>query len=165
MSDILIGQPATVQSVLPTSKNILSTTHATPIVITTTTAHGLATGDYLIVDLATDPAANGDWMAGTVTSNTVALTAVPTGANSVGTLAGGAAGTLRSYQFGDSIAIPTDLTDDRSAASVNVPFESLADEASYLLYKSQKHDARLDVLEDAVGGFGLRAFPFVAFEG
>jgi hypothetical protein len=166
MSDILTGQPATVQSALPATKNIASTTHATPIVLTTSAAHGLATGDYFIVSGATDPNANGDWMAGTVTLTTVALTAIPTGANSVGTLVGGAVGTLRSYQFGDSITIPTDLTDDRSAASVNVPFESLADEAAYLLYKSQKADAHISTLQDETDAFrgsdGVRVFPFVA---
>lgn len=133
MPSTTTGQPATVQSVLPAVKNISSTTHATPIVATTSTAHGLNTGDYFTISGATDPAANGDWRAGTVTSNTVALTVAPTGASSVGTLVGGAVGTLQGRQFGAAITIPSG-GDRPSAASVNTPVEALADQAAWLLY-------------------------------
>lgn len=150
------GLPAVVQNNLPAAVNISSTTNATPIVVTTATNHGLTTGDYLTIVGATDTNANGDYIAGTVTPDTVSLQVIPTGANRAAAGGGGAAGTLQSLAFGVTYPIPPDLTQAMTASSVNVPFEALGDRTAYLLYiagKARTATAQFSsVMDDNDGG-------------
>jgi len=70
---------------------ISSSTDATPIVVTTSTNHGLNNGDYVrVYDHSTNTTANGTWKVANKTLNTFQLIDAETGANSVG--AGGGAG-------------------------------------------------------------------------
>jgi hypothetical protein len=128
MPDFYGGMPANAITPLPSSKNISSTSNTTPIVVTTSTAHGIQTGDYVYVTGATDANANGIFPAGTVTSDTVVLVGTTTGGG------GGAAGTILDLGWGEEYAIPVDLTDDMDAASVNVALEALGDRTAALLY-------------------------------
>src|SRR5262249_50847748 len=130
------GLPARVESNLPTAKNISATTHATPVVITTSAAHGIQPGEYFVVYDADEPALNGErLMAGLVTSTTIVALVAPAGTNTVGTLAGGTNGTVQSLGFGVTYEIPSDGPGNSvSAASVNVAFEALGDRTAYLLF-------------------------------
>jgi hypothetical protein len=128
------GTPSVVELNPQIPYSISSTTNATPIVATTTTTHNLQPGDYFYIEGATDPNANGKFMAGAVTATTVVLLTAPGGANSVGTLAGGAAGTLAPLGFGLPYTIPTDAVDDMDAGSINVSLEALGDRTNYLQY-------------------------------
>ncbi len=68
---------------LPTSRSISSSTDATPIVVTTSAAHGFVAGDTIVVaGHATNVAANGTWVIGTVPTSTSfsLLTSVGSGA-------------------------------------------------------------------------------------
>ena len=57
-----------------TARTVTAATNASPIVVTTSTNHGLSAGDLVIVDgVAGNTAANGTWIASAVTSNTVTL--------------------------------------------------------------------------------------------
>jgi hypothetical protein len=132
MSTQYAGQPALIEENLPAAKNIASTTNTTPIVLTTSTSHMLLPGDYFTVDGATDPNANGTRMAGTVTATTVVLLEPPGGGNTIGTLNGGAVGTIQALGFGETYPLPDDATDDMDAASVNVALEELGDRTAYL---------------------------------
>ncbi len=68
-------------------KNIVSSTNASPIVMTLT-AHGYSNGDIVTIrNHATNTAANGTWTVASATANTFALT------GSVGNGVGGATGT------------------------------------------------------------------------
>lgn len=139
MPDQVRGEAALIEANLPAAVNIASTTNASPVVVTTSTAHGIVTGDYLRIAGASQAALNGDWLAGATASSTqVQLLTIPDGSNSAapgGT--GGAAGTLQSLGFGEdnSYSIPVDITDARDAASVNVALLNLGGRTSYMLYK------------------------------
>ena len=68
---------------------ITSSTNATPIVITTTAAHGLVTGDYVtITGHATNTNANGVWLVGTTPTGTTFQILQINGANTTGNGAG-----------------------------------------------------------------------------
>lgn len=57
-----------------TARTVTAATNATPIVVTTSTNHGLSVGDMVIIDGAVgNTAANGTWIASAVTSNTITL--------------------------------------------------------------------------------------------
>lgn len=72
----------------PASKSIVSSTNATPIVVTAT-AHGFSNGDIVyIVGHTTNTAANGTWVVASAATDTFALT------SSVGNGVGGATGTI-----------------------------------------------------------------------
>jgi hypothetical protein len=73
----------------PSSATIASSTNATPIVITTPSAHGFSTSDTVyIVGHTTNTAANGTWVITVLSSTTFSLT------GSVGNGVGGATGTV-----------------------------------------------------------------------
>lgn len=123
MPSTYYGIPGNV--VYPTAVNISSSTNASPIVVTTASAHGLQTGDLAdIQGHAVNTAANG------------VRTVTRTGANSfsinssTGNGAGGATGTVQPINYGAGYNIPSDGTDARNAASVNVPFQALGDRSS-----------------------------------
>src|SRR5579872_490645 len=72
---------------------ISSSTNASPIVVTTTGAHGYTTGDTIVVGgHTTNTAANGTWQVGTTTSNTYQLLTRQDAVNSTGNGVGGATG-------------------------------------------------------------------------
>lgn len=76
-----------------TNVAIASSTNATPIVITTSTAHGLVAGDYVtIIGHNTNTNANGVWQVGTVGSGTTFQILQIGGANTTGNGGGGATG-------------------------------------------------------------------------
>lgn len=77
----------------PAAKNIVSSTNATPIVMTVT-AHGYATGDIVrVVSHTTNTNALGIWEVGTTTANTFQLLQC-NGSNTTGNGVGGATGTV-----------------------------------------------------------------------
>lgn len=78
----------------PANVNISSSTNATPIVVTTSSAHGRVTGDTVfIASHTTNTNANGVWTVGAYTSTTITLLNAD-GSNSVGNGVGGASGTV-----------------------------------------------------------------------
>jgi hypothetical protein len=130
------GQPANVENNLPAAVNISSTTNATPIVITTSTAHGLKPGDYFQVTGATEAALNNvHLMAGSVTSTTVVALVAPAGTNTVGATGGGAVGTLLNLSYGSTVDILTD-NDPPMAALWNVPYSVALDRLAWLMYRA-----------------------------
>jgi len=135
MSEQVNGQPGMVIPDLPTAKSIASTTNATPIVVTTSTAHGVKPGDFILITGATDPNANGVFRAGLTASTTqVQLLDKDTGAAVAASGAGGAAGVFLSLGFGVTLQVPLDLTDLRSVAIVNAAFQMLENQDAALLY-------------------------------
>ena len=72
---------------------IASSTNATPIVVTTSTAHGLVTGDYVsLFTHSTNTNANGIWKVGATASATQLELLQMDGSNTVGNGVGGATG-------------------------------------------------------------------------
>ena len=79
----------------PGSVNISSSTNATPIVITTSSAHGLVTGDYVVVTgHNTNTNARGVWKVGTTPSATQFQILQIDGTNTTGNGVGGATGNV-----------------------------------------------------------------------
>lgn len=79
----------------PAAINIASSTNATPIVITTATAHDLTTGDYVTVaSHTTNTNAVGVWKVGTTPSATEFQILQIDGSNTTGNGVGGATGTI-----------------------------------------------------------------------
>jgi hypothetical protein len=136
MSGISYGTPGDIAS-LPTpaaTVSIASSTFATPIVVTTSGAHGLQTGQAVIVNgHEVNTAADGIWIAFVLTTTTFRLLTFA-GANSVGIAIGAGTGTVQSLAL-PGITIPEDAVDARTAASVNVPFEGLHDMVQWLAYR------------------------------
>jgi hypothetical protein len=118
----------------PAAVNIASSTNATPIVVTTSTPHGLSTGDaFMVSGHLVNTNANGIWIAGSsIGASTVQLYRID-GNPSVGNGIGAATGTVRSYELG-GFDIPEDAVDLRDASSVNVPFEANGDRTAFLWY-------------------------------
>lgn len=136
MSEISYGTPGAIAS-LPTpaaTVAIASSTLATPIVVTTSAPHLLQTGQALIVNgHLVNTAANGIWLAHVLSGTTFRLLTFA-GADSVGVGIGAASGTVQSLAL-PGITIPEDAVDDRTASSVNVPFEGLHDMVQWLAYR------------------------------
>lgn len=144
------GEPANIEANLPTPKSVSSTTFATPIVVTTSTTHGLRPGDYITITGATDPNANGTFRAGlTATTTKVQLLDRLSGAGIAGTLAGGAAGSLQSEGFGTTYQIAEDVTDDDKAESIAFATEPLGDRTAYLMYAKKNRRRTRVTLTDA----------------
>lgn len=79
----------------PNAINISSSTNATPIVITTSSAHGLVTGDYvMITGHSTNTNANGVWKVGTTPTGTSFQILQIDGTNTTGNGVGGATGNI-----------------------------------------------------------------------
>jgi hypothetical protein len=79
----------------PASINIASSTNATPIVITTSSAHGLVTGDYVSVTLHTvNTNARGVWRVGTTPTSTTFQILQIDGTNTTGNGVGGGTGNI-----------------------------------------------------------------------
>ena len=91
-----IGNATWTSGPIPTAINISSSTNATPIVITTSAAHGLVTGDYVaIASHTTNTNANGVWQVGTIPTGTTFQILQMGGANTTGNGVGGASGSIR----------------------------------------------------------------------
>ena len=120
-----------------TVTNIASSTDATPIVVTTSAAHGLNTGDVArIAGHAVNVAANGQWFANVLTSTTFQLLALVTHANSVGSGAGngGATGTCIGLNWTALTQVPSD-GDNVTAASVLTIAEAAVDRTATVAEK------------------------------
>jgi hypothetical protein len=80
-------------TIKPATVNIVSSTNATPIVVTAT-AHGLVNGDIVqVLSHTTNTKANGVWVVANKTADTFELT------SSVGNGVGGASGTVRNVNY------------------------------------------------------------------
>ncbi len=79
-------------------KQILSSTNASPIVITTSAAHGFTTGDLVFIDgHTTNTSANGLWAITAASGSVFSLTDYISGTNSTGNGVGGATGYAVDY--------------------------------------------------------------------
>lgn len=132
------GQPQGIISTTPpTALNIASSTNATPIVVTTSTSHSLQTGQLVIVHghlLNTN--ANGVRLVTVLTTTTFSLQSVAGASIPTTGVIGGATGTVQSMAF-PGMDLPQDAVTNIDAASVNVPFEALADMTAWLAYRVQ----------------------------
>jgi hypothetical protein len=128
MSTIYNGQPALVTAA--SALNIASSTNATPVVVTTSTAHGLTDGDLVqIVSHFTNTAANGIRKIVKLTSTTFELYDPTAGTAIVGTGVGGATGTATPYTS-STFALPAD-SDPPAAATWNPALQTIADRSAY----------------------------------
>jgi hypothetical protein len=128
------------------TKNIQSSTNATPIAVTTTASHGFTTGDVVIISgHLTNTNANGRFAV------TVTGAATFTLDHSVGNGVGGATGTVSDDSYATSATIPSD-GDDMSAASVDVSIEALLDRTNYLARRMQPLGLQSVTYEEADGG-------------
>lgn len=117
-----------------TAINITSSTNATPIVVTTAAAHGLQTGMLVIIDgHLVNTTANGVRRVQVLTTTTFQVKTFA-GVDVAGAGIGGATGTVQSLAL-PGIDLPQDAVTNIDAASVNVPFEALADMTAWLAYK------------------------------
>lgn len=124
MPSNLSGDPSGVSNSL--SATVAGATNASPIVITTSAAHGFATGDTVDVSGVTgNTAANGEWTIAVVNATRFSLT----GSAGNGAYAGG--GTAVDTSLTPQFQIPSD-GDDEFAATVNAAFEALADRTQFL---------------------------------
>jgi hypothetical protein len=113
----------------PGTVNIFSSTNTTPIVITTSSAHGLTTGDRVTINgHLGNTHANGDWNSITyISPTTFSLD------SSAGNGVGGASGVVQPITFGSTYAIPSDGDPD-SGNTFDVGDEALGDRSAALLY-------------------------------
>lgn len=108
------------------SRLISGATNASPIVITTSTAHFFATGDsVLITDVEGNTAANDLWKITKISSTTFSLD------GSTGSGAYTSGGTAVDLSLTPQFQAPAD-GDNLDAASVNSAFEALADRTQFL---------------------------------
>ncbi len=120
------GVPAPLDAFLPTPKNIASSTNASPIVVTTSSPHGMKTGDSVMIHgHSTNAAANGSWRIVVLSTTTFRLL------GSTGSGIGTAVGTAHLQGFGSGTQLPS-AGDDLTVASVNVPLEYLLDRTAEL---------------------------------
>jgi hypothetical protein len=139
--------------IVPAAVQIVSSTFDTPIVITTYTAHGLASGDTVnVYGHAGNFAANGEWAANVLSTTTFALY-YPSGTPSVGTGVGTTSGFVQSLALGATYPIPSDGDLD-NAASVNGALEALGDRTAMLsaqIGKWRELDTVAAYVSDATG--------------
>jgi len=152
------GVPANIDATLPASKNISSSTNASPIEVTTSAAHGYETGDMVIVrGHQTNTAANGEWSIIVTSSTKFTLT------GSTGNGVGGATGTVINQGFGTTYTIPSD-GDDFDAAAFNVAFEALGDRTAWLCKEVRFHRyTDIFIASDDQAGVQLEAFTTTTF--
>lgn len=136
MTTPFYGQPYLIANA-PTpaaAVNIASSTNASPIVVTTSTPHGLRTGAITIIyGHATNTNANGIWRVHVLSTTTFRLLAFD-GTNSTGNGVGGATGTSQSLML-PGFEIGEDGVDDIDATLLNVPNEALANMVAWLTYR------------------------------
>ena len=120
------GLPLNIASSMPAQVNIASSTNTTPIQVTTSTPHGLTSGDGVdIRGHRTNTSANGTWISTVIGPSSLSLV------GSAGVGVGGATGTLQSLALGPTFPVPSD-GDPRNAASVDAALEALADRTAWL---------------------------------
>ena len=120
MSTNYSGTAANTAGSLPAAVNIASSTNANPIVIETSTAHGLSTGATVdVVDHESNLPANGVWPATVIDTTHFSIPVA------------GAIGTVNPLVLGAPAPIPSD-GDLQAAVSVNVQFCRLADQTAFL---------------------------------
>lgn len=126
MSTQYNGIPSNLSGLVPeTYVNISSSTNASPIVVTTSSAHGLETGDdTFIYGHRVNTNANGKWTVTVLSSTTFSLN------GSTGNGVGAATGVSQSLALGPSFQIPAD-GDDFDAAAFDVPYEALGDRTTF----------------------------------
>jgi hypothetical protein len=89
----LVGNATWTDGPKPAIGNVVSSTNASPIVITTTVAHGLVTGDYVtIVNHTINTNANGVWLVGTTPTSTTFQILQIDGTNTTGNGTGATTG-------------------------------------------------------------------------
>jgi len=124
MSSLYDGIPSNVT--VPSAVAIASSTNATPIVVTTSSPHGLTTGSSVYVyQHNTNTAANGTWKVSVVNSTSIILV------GSVGNGVGAGTGYVQDMGYGASVTIPSD-GDPATASSVNTPLEGIADRTAFI---------------------------------
>lgn len=141
------GLPQNVITYLPTPMNIQSSgayaAGVTAVVVSGTIPASTTTGDWVdIQGHQVDTSVNGIWPI-TVLDNTTFTIPVA----SIG--AGTATGTVNLLSTGTTMAVPSDGVDSEDAASVNGPFEALADRTAWLMLQT--------------GAYKLAALQSVAF--
>lgn len=140
---------------------ITSSTNATPIIVTTASAHGLLEGDRVsIIKHATNTAANGAWYASVVTPTTIALyadwSAGAVASPSVGNGVGGATGTAKYLGLMPRVTLPDDASELTSVAPINVGLEDAKDTQAYL---AERTGAYRLIVDDIFGNLP-NATPF-----
>lgn len=124
MSTVYTGNAANVSNTLAATIN--GATNASPIVISTTASHLFATNDQVTITGVTgNTAANGVWTIIVISSTTFSLT------SSTGNGAYVSGGLATDNSLTPQFTIPSD-GDARSAASVNVALQALADRTQML---------------------------------
>lgn len=101
-----------------------STTNTTPIKVKTTANHGYGAGDRVEIEGADDPGAAGLWNITIVNADEFTLD------GSVGTLVGGAVGTVSNFTILPSATIPSD-GDLVDATNANTPVENALNLGAY----------------------------------
>ncbi len=92
----LVGNATWTNGPRPSFTNITAATNASPIVITTSTAHGLVTGDYVTINSQlVNTNANGVWRVGTTPTPTTFQILLMDGTNTTGNGVGSATGTAQ----------------------------------------------------------------------
>jgi hypothetical protein len=125
------GQLQALLGLIPGLVNIASSTHTTPITVTTATPHGMKTNDTVVINgHITNTAANGSW--GVMVTDVTHFQLI----GSVGNGTGGATGTARSAGLGSSVQVVSG-TDPLKAASFAVGEEALTDRDALLMYLLQ----------------------------
>ena len=112
---------------------ITSTTFATPIVVTTTAAHGLSTGDCVEVAGAADIAANGTKQVIVTGTHTFTMN------GSVGTMAGGAYGNVYPISVDPSFTLPVDGIDPVDASTSNAVSEGAVNTIPWLYQRTGRY--------------------------
>lgn len=132
--------------VFPSAVNIASSTNASPIAVTTSTPHGLLTGDVVDVrDHQTNTGANGIRTITKTGASTFTLN------GSTGTGVGGATGTVQPLTYGAAGTIPSDGDND-AAAVFNAAYVPLFDRTAALIPLLPPSKVAIHAVA-AVGGF------------
>lgn len=133
MSTTYSGDPSNTSS--STTKNINGATNASPIVVTTATAHGFYTGDRVrVAGVAGNTAANGDWSIVVTGSTTLQLVgSTGNGAYSAGS------DTIECLSLRPALTIPSDGQGPIKAADINPAFQALEDKIQALDERTGPH--------------------------
>jgi len=124
MTTLYTGNPDNVSDAA--ARTISNATNATPIVITTTVAHGYSSGDYVFVSgVLGNTAANGSWRIASASGSTFQLV------GSAGNGAYASGGTVVNQSLTPAITRPSD-GELRSVASLNVAVDLLTDRTQFL---------------------------------
>lgn len=137
MSTTYSGNAANTSS--STTRNINNASNATPIVITTSVAHGFYTGDRVrVAGVAGNTAANGDWTIVVTGSTTLQLVgSVGNGAYSAGS------DTIECLSLRPALTIPSDGQGPIKAADINPALQALEDKVQALDERTSPHTSTI----------------------